>query len=63
MINKQGKFEGFLWGEKNATQNVGRNLCEFCAFLWLLQHLFDQAIDVDAGRVEEVDAVVLVRAQ
>ena len=52
-----------IGGMRDARKNVGRKLCEFCAFLCLLQHLFDKAIDVDPGRVEEMDAVVFFRAQ
>ena len=59
MINKQGK----CGGKRQATKNLGRKLCAFFAFLLLLQHLFDEAIDVDAGGVEEMYAVVFVGTQ
>jgi len=59
MINKQGKSEGRSQG----TANLERKLCEFCAFLWLLQELFNEAIDVDARGVEEMDAVMFIRTQ
>ena len=46
----------------DARQNLERKLCDFGAFLSLLQHLFDEAIDVDACGVEEVDAVMFFGA-
>jgi hypothetical protein len=60
MINKQGKFSREV---SEGTEKLGRKLCEFCAFLWLLQKFFDQAIDVNTRRVEEMDAVMFIRAQ
>ena len=60
MINKQGKFRG---NETNARRNLGRKVCDFGSFLWLLEQLFDESIDVDTRRVEEVNAVMFLRAQ
>jgi hypothetical protein len=47
----------------NIRENVGRKVSDFGSFLCLLQKLFDEAIDVDAGRIEEVNAVMFVGAQ
>ena len=59
-INQAGEV---LRGKTKVRKNLGRYVCDFCAFLWLLQHLCDEAIDVDARRVEEVNAVMFLRAQ
>ena len=63
MINKQGKFRGMSQGLRDVTENLERKLCDFGAFLWLLEHLVDEAIDVDACGVEQVNAVMFIRAQ
>ena len=52
-----------LRGKLEVRKNLGRKVCDFCAFLWLLQHLCDEAIDVDARRVEEVNAVMFLGTQ
>ena len=62
MINKQGN-SGENLADWDATENLERKLCDFGAFLWLLEHLVDEAIDVDACGIEEVNAVMFIRAQ
>ncbi len=60
MINKQGNYSR---ESRDAKRNLGRKVCDFDSFLWLRQELFDEAIDVDARRIEEVNAIMFLRAQ
>ena len=60
MINKQGKF---FKASVEATEKLGRKGGDLCAFLWLTEHFLEETIDVNAGGVEEVDAVMFLRTQ